>query len=116
MWVQGEHGRTEVYFADLLAVEPKIQRIRDDYRKAIVTKTSPKAIKDAVDNVILETGRLFGRVRFNQDWRTLFGTDESNIPNATQRWDEWINAQPLSYRKLYYDPVVVSGCIMGADE
>jgi hypothetical protein len=102
-------GRTEVYFKDFVAVEPSIVKVRDGYR-------ANKNEKDVVEKVTLWCERHFGQSRFNRDWAELFGTDQSDVPNATERWDAWIASKPLGYRKLYYDPRVVAACIMGEDE
>jgi hypothetical protein len=50
---------------------------------------------------------LFGINRVHKDWQSGW---------SIQEWDAWVDAQPMSHRKLYYHPDTVAECIMGADE
>lgn len=104
MKVKTDKGVTEVKFADLERVEPKVTKLRAAFREKKLDK----------HKVTEWCAKLFGQNRFNQDYdRVTKG--ESNSA-ALRAWDEWIEAQPLVYRKLYYDPTVVAACVMGGDE
>lgn len=104
MRVQSDKGSTEVYFKDLAAVEPKVIKLREAFR----------AKKATADDVKLWCEKLFGFTRFNKDFdRVVEGATDNE---ALRKWDAWIEAQPLSYRKLYYNPFVVAACVMGGDE
>jgi hypothetical protein len=115
MLVKGNKGITEVYFRDFAAVEPKIEKVRSAYREKL-KDAKPKEREELNTKVELWCEQHFGQNRFNKDWFALFGTDESNVPNSTSRWDEWLNAKPLIYRKLYYDPTVVAACLKSEEE
>lgn len=104
MRVKSDKGVTEVKFADLEQVEPKVTKLRAAFREGKLN-----------ENKVAEwCAKLFGQNRFNQDFDRVVGDLRNS--EALRVWDEWIEAQPLIYRKLYYDPTVVAVCVMGGDE
>ncbi len=104
MKVRTDKGTTEVKFADLATVEPKVIKLRAAFREG----------KLDTDKVREWCGKLFGQTRFNQDYDRVVGDKHSS--EGIKIWDDWINDQPLIHRKLYYDPSIVTAVVMGGDE
>lgn len=115
MIYHGFRGKTEVHFKDLAEVEPRLPKVRETYR-AKKQGATQEQIEDLNTKLSIWCEQNFGKNRFNKDWFDLFGTHDSDAPRSIARWDEWIQSKPLSYRRLYYDSLVVLACIQSEEE
>lgn len=112
MKIKSDKGSTEVHFKDFVAVNAAVEQVREGYRAACKEKPSKK--DEHAEKVRTWTAKHFGQARYIKDFDVA--VKGAVASEAINRWDEWINAQPLGHRKLYYDPTIVAACIMGEDE
>ena len=112
MRVKTEHGFTDVYFKDFVAVNDLVEQVRDGYRKACLDR--PEKNSEHAEKVVLWCSKNFGDNRYLRDYDAVVGDKKAS--EALSIWEAWINAQPMIHRKLYYTPEVVAACIMGEDE
>lgn len=112
MRIKTEHGHTDVRFADFVAVNAAVEQVRAGYRKACAEKPEKKDThKEKVEGW---ASKYFGNNRYFKDFDAAVGGATGS--EAVRLWDEWIASQPITHRKLYYDPRIVAACIMGEDE
>jgi hypothetical protein len=102
--IKTECGVTECKFADFVAVNPDVEKVREAYR-------SKKADSDMVTTW---SEKNFGEGQRMRDFDKVVGNAIG--PAALKIWDEWMSAQPKSMIKRYYNARVVAACIMGEDE
>lgn len=112
MRIHTEHGFTDVTFADFVAVNAAVEQVRAGYRQACIDK--PEKKDEHATKVKGWATKYFGNNKYFLDFDKAVGKAHSS--EAIRLWDEWIAAQPVSYRKNYYSPEVVAACIMGEDE
>ena len=112
MRVSTYHGWTDVRYEDFCAVEPAIVPIREAFLAGKIDRVE----------VFKRVQALFGPARFVKDFNALFGPGEdykhgrAYPPDTVQRWEAWLNEQPLSHRKLYYSPEVVTEAVIGKEK